>query len=228
MGFSHDVQFWKLAHLPKKKGRKRSHGVRWVVAGKLFSKWLEYDAQADSFRSLLIQAARKGEGFDTATGLPESLAREQQAITWFDLACRFVDLKWARSAGKTRRGIADALATVTSAMVTTSRVPEPKTLRAVLYRWAFHTAHREAITLDAEQAAALAWVCDNSVKVVKLEEKDQRAGIIRHALDTLALTMDGRPAAATTVARKRAVFYGALNYAVELDILVANPIDKVR
>jgi integrase len=229
VGFSHDVQFWKLAHLPKKKGRKRSHGVRWVVAGKPFSKWFEYDAQADSFRSLLIQAARKGEGFDTATGLPESLAREQQAITWFDLACRFVDLKWARSAGKTRRGIADALATVTPAMVTTGRrMPEPKTLRAVLYRWAFHTAHREAISLDAEQAAALAWVRESSVKVVKLEEKDQRSEIIRRALDTLALTMDGRPAAATTVARKRAVFYGALNYAVELDILAANPIDKVR
>ena len=40
--------------------------------------------------------------------------------------------------------------------------------------------------------------------------------------------MDGRPAAATTIARKRAVFYGALNYAVELDLLAANPIDKVR
>jgi integrase len=40
--------------------------------------------------------------------------------------------------------------------------------------------------------------------------------------------MNREPAAATTVARKRAVFYGALNYAVELDILPANPIDKVK
>ena len=50
-------------------------------------------------------------------GLPESLVRVQQAITWYELACRFADLKWARSAGKTRRGIADALATVTPAIV---------------------------------------------------------------------------------------------------------------
>jgi integrase len=42
-----------------------------------------------------------------------------------------------------------------------------------------------------------------------------------------ALTLDGKPAAATTIARKRAVFYGVLNYAVELDIMPANPIDKV-
>src|SRR5262249_47003348 len=46
-------------------------------------------------------------------------------------------------------------------------------------------------------------------------------------LDALAVTLDGQPAAATTIARKRAVFYGVLNYAVELDILPANPIGKV-
>ena len=39
--------------------------------------------------------------------------------------------------------------------------------------------------------------------------------------------MEGKPAAATTIARKRAVFYGALNYAVELGILAANPVGKV-
>jgi len=39
--------------------------------------------------------------------------------------------------------------------------------------------------------------------------------------------MDGNPAAATTIARKRAVFYGTLSYAVERDILPANPIGKV-
>lgn len=119
--------------------------------------------------------------------LPESLARVQQAITWFELACRFADLKWARSAGKTRRGIADALATVTPAMVTTRRgMPDSKALRAVLYGWAFHTAHRETVALDLSQARVLAWARDNSVKVVALEEKEQRSETIRRALDLLA------------------------------------------
>ena len=71
MAHSQDVQFWRLARLPKKKGRRRVYGVRWVVAGKSFSKWFEYEAQADSYRSGLIQAARNGEGFDTDTGQPE-------------------------------------------------------------------------------------------------------------------------------------------------------------
>ena len=228
MAFSHDVQFWKLARLPRKKGRRRIYGVRWVVAGKSFSKWFEYEAQADSYRSWLIRAARQGEGFDTGTGLPESMTREQQAVTWFDLACRFVDLKWPHVAAKSRTSIADALATVTPVMVTTARGrPEPDTLRAVLYGWAFHKANREHVRLSEPDAAALAWVRDHSLKVVVLDEKERRSSLIRRALDAIALTMDGKPAAATTIARKRAVFYGVVSYAVELDILPANPIDKV-
>src|SRR5262249_54521900 len=141
VAYSQDVQFWKLARLPKKKGRRRGYGVRWVVAGKPFSKWVEYEGQADSYRSGLIHAARNGEGFDTAPGQPESSARQHQAVTWFDLACRFVDLKWPHVAAKSRTSIADALATVTPILVTTTRGrPEAKTLRAVLYGWAFHKA----------------------------------------------------------------------------------------
>ena len=228
MAHSQDVQFWRLARLPKKKGRRRVYGVRWVVAGKSFSKWFEYEAQADSYRSAFIQAARNGEGFDTDTGQPESSARQHQAVTWYDLACRFVDLKWPHVAAKSRTSIADALATVTPILVTTTRGrPEAKMLRAVLYGWAFHKANRESVKPGGPDAAALRWIREHSFKVTTLDEKDRRSDLIRRALDALALTLDGRPAAATTIARKRAVFYGVLNYAVELDILPANPLSKV-
>lgn len=197
-------------------------------AGGAALKWFEYDAQADNYRSTLIQAARNGEGFDTETGLPESVMRDQQAVTWFDLACRYVDLKWPHAAAKSRTGMADALAAVTPVMVTARRgKPDAAVLRAILYGWAFHKARRETVKLSAAEAAALAWLRENSLRVTALDEKDQRSALIRRALDTIALTIDGRPAAAMTVARKRAVFYGVLNYAVELDSLPANPVDKV-
>jgi len=228
MPFSHDVQFWKLARLAKNGRRKRVYGVRWVVAGRSFSKWFEYDAQADNYRSTLITAARRGEGFDTHAGLAESLTRQQQAVIWLDLACRYVDLKWPHIAAKSRTSIADSLATVTPVLVTTTRgMPDATTLRAALYGWAFHTANRSAGKLGGDQAAALAWARSHSLKVTALDEPDRRSILIRRALDALALTLDGQPAAATTIARKRAVFYGVLNYAVELDILPANPIGKV-
>ena len=40
--------------------------------------------------------------------------------------------------------------------------------------------------------------------------------------------MDGTPAAANTISRKRAVLRCALGYAVELGLLPANPIEKVQ
>jgi hypothetical protein len=37
-----------------------------------------------------------------------------------------------------------------------------------------------------------------------------------------------KPAAATTQQRKRAVFYNALAYAVEVGLLSANPVDRIQ
>ena len=226
MAFSHDVRIYNLA---RRKNRKRGHGVRWNVAGRQFSKWFEMRALADSHRFKLMQAARAGEGFDTETGLPESMVREQQSITWYELACRFVDLKWPHAAPKSRTGIADALATVTPVMVTTTNgKPDDKILRAALYGWAFHKVRRETTKLTGDEATALDWLRAHSLKVVQFDAKEHRSELIRRALDALALKMDGTPAAAKTVARKRAILYGTLSYAVELDILPANPIDKVK
>jgi hypothetical protein len=61
---------------------------------------------------------------------------------------------------------------------------------------------------------------------VALDEKERCSAIIRRALDAIALIIDGKPAAATTIARKRAVIYGALSYAVELDLLAINPLTR--
>jgi hypothetical protein len=40
--------------------------------------------------------------------------------------------------------------------------------------------------------------------------------------------LDGSPAAANTITRKRAVFHNALGYAVELGLLPANPVGTVQ
>lgn len=64
------------------------------------------------------------------------------------------------------------------------------------------------------------WLSTNSVKRGALQDA---------ALDTLSLrTTDGKQAAANTIARKRAVFYGSLRYAVELRLLLAHPMDHVQ
>jgi hypothetical protein len=90
----------------------------------------------------------------------------------------------------------------------------------VLYQWSF----AGGTDADAETLVGHEWLTANSLSLTDLQD----AGIVRQALHTIAVTLDGRPAAPTTVARKRAVFYGALRYAVELRRLQAHPIDHVQ
>ncbi|GAA2629870.1 hypothetical protein GCM10010399_72210 [Dactylosporangium fulvum] len=52
--------------------------------------------------------------------------------------------------------------------------------------------------------------------------------LIRQALDALAVRLDGRLAAAKTIARQRAILHNALEYAVELAFLPENPLTRVK
>jgi hypothetical protein len=73
-------------------------------------------------------------------------------------------------------------------------------------------------------ASALAWLERNSLPVSCLSGPQ----VIRAALDGLCVRLDGSPAAANTITRKRAVFRNALGYAVECGLLPANPAGKVQ
>jgi integrase len=77
--------------------------------------------------------------------------------------------------------------------------------------------------VDPATASALGWLERASLPVQDL--RDPRT--IRMALGALAVRLDGRPAAANTIARKLAVFHSALAYAAELGLLPSNPLDQV-
>ena len=105
----------------------------------------------------------------------------------------------------------------------TGRRPPAGVLRAALYGHAFNPPLRSRAP-DPGTASALAWLEQVSLPVRRLGEPR----VIRAALDGLCTRLDGSPAAANTITRKRAVFHGALGYAVELGLLPANPIGLVR
>lgn len=106
---SYDVRFWKVE---VRKDRRVPYRVRWVVAGRSFSDSFVTMALAESFRSQLIAAARAGEGFDPDTGLPQSLMRERQDVSFYAHAMEFMTATWAGSAAKTRISIIEALSRV--------------------------------------------------------------------------------------------------------------------
>ena len=208
-------------------GGRRTYGVRWVAGGESHHRTFTTRALADGFRSELITAARQGHPFDVETGLPPALA---DAIRRRSPGTRtlsaFVDAKWHRAAPRSRQSTADALASVTAALLPTGgNRPEPRVLRAALYGWAFNSHRRAAGPADSDELAdAARWVERNSPLLAALNER----ATARRVLDSLTVRMDGQPAAANTVARRRAVLYNALEYAVELDRLPANPLSRVK
>ena len=111
------------------------------------------------------------------------------------------------------------------ALVSSRRgAPDPAVLRRALFAWAFNPGTRN-LTAPAETASALEWITRASLPVTALEDD---AAAIRLALGACARTGTGTPAAASTQRRKRAVFYNAVGYAVELRLLASNPIDRIQ
>ncbi|GAB2478001.1 tyrosine-type recombinase/integrase [Streptosporangium sandarakinum] len=223
MSTSYDVKFWEVRR--NQSSKTASYEVRWKVGGRQKSKTLRTKALAESFLSDLRQAAKRGEAFDMETGLPASMAKVKNAVTWFAFVLAYVDMKWPHAAAKTRDSLTDALATVTPALVNESAPgkPEPLVLREALRQYALPPASRQARRPEVIRSA-LAWLERHSLSVADLSKVRN----VRLGLDALTLNLDGGAAAATTIARKRSVFYNALQYAVDLEELPANPIDKVK
>jgi integrase len=203
---------------------KRSYTVRWVVAGTEKSRTFATRALADNFRSDLMQAITRGEAFDTTSGLPESMVEAEQALTWLELVVKYLNMKWPGAAAKSRDSMVDALATVTPVLVQDNgNRPDANVLRQVLRDHALPPAVRH-VEMSASLASALRWLRRSSLPLPDIREP----ATVRAALDALALKLDGTPAAATTYRRKRSVFYNVLQYAVELELLEYNPVDKLK
>src|SRR6266487_1737661 len=221
---TYDVRIWKTRTL--KGARGRSYQVRWTVAGKIHYATFATKALADSKEAQLKTAAREGEAFDIAAGLPLSAVSggRDHEVSWYEFACAYTDMKWEEVAPNSRRAIADALATATPALLSTRRgAPKPEQLRKALYGWAFNTRLR-ATAPPPQLAAAATWAQRNTVALGDLGDPDT----LRRVLNQLARKLDGTPAAATVVARKRAVLFNLLGYAVDKKHFAMNPMLSMR
>ncbi len=210
-----------------KGARGRTYTCRWEVDGNRHRETFKTRALAENFRAGLLSAANRGEAFDIESGRPVSQVVREEApqATWYDHACDFAAMKWPRIASKSRTALADALASITTAMVADREGrPESQHLRQALYGWAFNVNTRKAGPLSGPAAPALPWIEAAAPLLPALTEP----GAMRPILDALSVNLDGRPAAANTVNRRRMVLHSALEYAVELGRLAVNPLDRVK
>ncbi|GII93489.1 tyrosine-type recombinase/integrase [Sinosporangium siamense] len=120
--------------------------------------------------------------------------------------------------------MSDALATVLPALASDKPGrPETVALRRALRKYVLMP---EGMRPDppADVAKALRWLEAASLDVKALSATK----VIRPALDSLTLKLDGTKAAANTIKRKRAVVHHVLEYAVELEELDSNPLHRVK
>jgi len=219
-----DVRIWATENRIGKK--VNTYTVVWLVAGKRFKEPFRATAAAESFRSELITAQRRGEAFDTVSGRPISKLRCNKPTTsWCEFACAYVDMKWPEISGGYRKGVAEALVSVTSVMLTVSvDQDEAKAIRSALQDWGFNFRQRGSADQPDDVTKRLTWVGDHCRPIADLSRPDA----LRAALTACGSKLDGTRPAGRTAQRKLAVLSNACNYAVEKDLLPINPIGSIK
>ncbi|MFF8314077.1 site-specific integrase [Streptomyces lydicus] len=224
MPLTYDVRLYSIE---VRRDRPKPYRLRWLVGQRKHSKSYKVKAQADGRRSELMTAVRRGDQFDEETGLPVSELRALHgSVTWYEHTRAYVGRKWDNAPAKSRKNYADALATITPALVkSTAGRPDAGLLRRALYGWAYNK-NRWDEEPPTDVAAALRWLSKNSLPVSALEDP----AVVRQALDALALKLDGKQAAPRTARRKRACLSEALGLAVEEQYFTTpvNPLTTVK
>ncbi|GAA2370899.1 tyrosine-type recombinase/integrase [Nonomuraea africana] len=223
MNITYDVRFWEVRRNTSSK--TPSYEARWKVGHKPKSKTFRTKALAESFLSTLREAARKGEGFDIATGLPVSMLQaEPSGPSFFEFAQSYLLRRWRTSAARTRETDAYALLTLLPALVADVPArPDLEDLRVALRAHALLPEDRRA-KLTGDQEAALRWLEKASLPLSALGE----AATLRLALDAISVTLAGKAAGANTVRRKRAILHHLLEQAVEHKAFTSNPLDEIK
>ncbi|RKN05497.1 tyrosine-type recombinase/integrase [Streptomyces radicis] len=219
MSHTFDIKIWSV----RQRTKQQSAEVRWKVGTTPHSATFRTKTLADNRRAQLMVAVQRGEAFDEATGLPLSELRKQGEVSWYEHARNYIEMKWPDSPASTRRTLAEAMATVTPALVEDSRgMADPRTVRQALYSWAFNK-HRWGAEPPEDVRAVLSWFERKSLPTSALTDRV----VTRRALDALKRRLDGTTAAASSIRRKRAIFHNAVVFAVESELLSENPIPRV-
>ncbi|MGI5251887.1 tyrosine-type recombinase/integrase [Actinacidiphila glaucinigra] len=218
--WSYTVRIWSI----RKRPYRKPFQLRWQVGTRPHSESFLTAGLAESRRAQLITASRAGEPFDVDSGLPKSMVQKERDVSWYQHARNYVAMKWDHSPASTRRNLAEAMATLTLTLVKdTKGMPDHRTVRRVLYTWAFNVKRWQEEP-PADVKAALAWVERKSVPTSALSDRM----LARQALDACARRLDGKPASGSVIARKRAIFHQALGLAVDAELLAENPLHAVR
>jgi hypothetical protein len=148
------------------------------------------------------------------TGLPVQEIRNAEAgttdenqVSWYQHALNYLARRREGLSGNSLRSIAETLTTVTIKLLTPGPgQPTDVLLREALYGWAY----RNRAEPPAEIVTVLDWVAAHSRPLADLADTD----LVLDVLEALSRKLDGKRAAANTIARKRAALSNVLDYGI--------------
>jgi site-specific recombinase XerC len=226
-GTTYDVRVYKTEMY--KGAQVTTYKVRWKTGRRLWKEGFRNAALADSFRSSLLTAARKGEAFSLTSGRPVSWQRAESTLTWYALTLDYAAAKWPYAAPNHRKSIAEALTDATEAMLSNDQAPYASAeIRRALRTWAFSDRLRGTTKPPEDLAAVERWLRTATVPVAELNRPGTGAARCRALLDRISRKQDGTAAAANTANRKRAVVNNLMQYAIETGALPADPLKAVK
>ncbi|MEU1309625.1 site-specific integrase [Streptomyces cinnamoneus] len=224
---STDVRMWKVS---KVRSKRAPYQLRWTVAGKVKTASFSTVTLADSRRSELWQAMRRGEAFDSESGLPESELRAEVEKAkadarpdpnWWEFSREYMAVRWRTAAAKTREGLADSLATAALAMAGEG-APAPGEVRRAM-RWGIVPAHQGEEPPELLKKAC-AWLAENSLPLSAMKN----SGVSEDVHYRLAYKLDGKLAAKETYKRRRRSFNAAMAFAIQCGYLDENPVAELE
>ena len=184
--------------------------VRYTIDGRHRSKSFRTRAEADRYRSLLLQAVQAGGRFDETTGEPESWQTPLRDLRVHEWSRRWLAEQWQEWQPRTRTSATEGLARFVTTAVEHGAKP-PEGLRVYLY---------SALSPDSEgrrEAQYERWMAKNCLTLGELD-RERIAEIDRR----LALKLDGSPMAANTANRIRIVARACVQAAMEAGAISAD------
>ncbi len=207
-----DIRIWDIQDRSNRPNAPRPWVVRWKVDGAERSRAFKTKPEADHIRSRLLVAARDGEPFDRATGLPESWQPRPADRRLHEWVRDWLAEQWPEWQPRTRRSAVEALSRFLLAVHPASSTPAPKELRTYLV-----DALIPGVAVDPAGRCER-WLNEWSPSLEELTRE-----MLARAERELATGLQGQQLSASVAGRYRKVARASLLRAVDLGILESDP-----
>jgi integrase len=101
-------------------------------------------------------------------------------------------------------------------------------IRAVMYGWVAVKPLRDTGKAPAKLEASIKWLESHTIDMSEFDDPERGPDLTRRCLEAIATKLDGTRAMRNTIARRRAVVYNVLDFAVEQRVISRNPIDHIK